>query len=182
MTLKLHLDANQSRIVHELITHPAAPSLTLHLKPLPRKSSKNLGLFNMICPFSMLGALQSTLYFPSPQPGVSRLAFCTWASRPDFGSVTGGSRVCKHTFLISMPSVINSALIYSVQWVEKSPIYLPTLNPPNTNANHDLIHVDHWMAKLVINLARKLELINLSSELHFDLGLIRPIFHSGEYD
>ena len=58
----------------------------------------------------------------------------------------------------------------------------PESTDSNTNANHDLIHVDHWIAKLVINLARRLELINLSSELHFDLGLIRPIFHSGEYD
>lgn len=38
------------------------------------------------------------------------------------------------------------------------------------------------MARLVINLARGLELINFSSELHFDLGLIRPIFHFEEHD
>lgn len=41
---------------------------------------------------------------------------------------------------------------------------------------------DQYMDTLVINLAREVELINLSSELHFDLGLIRPIFHSGEHD
>lgn len=38
------------------------------------------------------------------------------------------------------------------------------------------------MARLVINLARELELINFSSELHFALGLIRPIFHFEEHD
>ena len=51
--VKLHLDANQLWwAVHELITHPEAPSLTLCLKPLPWKPLGTSGLLNMSCLFS----------------------------------------------------------------------------------------------------------------------------------
>ena len=55
-------------------TYPATLTLSVPVETLAWKPSGSLTVLCVSCRFSLLGTLQLTLYFPSPQPDVSRLA------------------------------------------------------------------------------------------------------------
>ena len=62
------IPTNQKK-VHELQSSPQM----LFLKTLPWNPFGSSGLLHISSSFSLLGILQITLYFPSPQPDVSKL-------------------------------------------------------------------------------------------------------------
>lgn len=76
MTLPSYRTIDQSEAVHKPITPPGTPPLQLAFKNVFLKPIKELGVLSTSCRglCAPLGALQNTLHFSSPQPGVSRSA------------------------------------------------------------------------------------------------------------
>ena len=73
MTLPSYRTIDQSEAVHKPITPPGTPPLQLAFKNVFLKPIRELGVLSTsLC--ALLGALQNTLHFSSPQPGVSRSA------------------------------------------------------------------------------------------------------------
>ena len=82
------LPHHQHRIVHELITDPAALSLTLSLKTLHWNSSGSLGLLSMSHPHSFLGSCNKPCTFLHHNLMSVDWHCCALVSWPKLGSVT----------------------------------------------------------------------------------------------
>lgn len=78
------------RLEHKAIKQPMAPSLTMPFRPPSLKPVEEFGSFER--ELSLLGDLQQTLCFPSPNQMSVDWLYCVWVSiEPKFGSATKGT-------------------------------------------------------------------------------------------